>query len=76
MSAAPHGRRFGAAVDPAPADPLLSAPEWRVTLRYPQAGVEAVLVIPNTDKARKAGLDVWAGATITVRRPDSGGTAR
>lgn len=78
MSAAPTVRRPGAAADSAPAadDPLLNAPAWRVTVRYPQVGVEAVLAIPNTDKARKAGLDVWAGATITVRQADSGGAIR
>lgn len=57
-----NGPDDGAALD--------SLSHWRLTVRWPQWGVQAVLAIPVTDKARKAGLDVWHGSTHTVRQPE------
>lgn len=55
---------------PAPASPQHDdAPltHWRLTLRWPQRGIEAVLAVPISDKARKAGLEVWHGSVHVIR---------
>lgn len=50
-------------------DPLVGLDKFRLTMVWPHLGVRAQIAIPNTDKARKAALDIWHGATITVRVP-------
>ena len=55
---------------PTPATPQqddATRTHWRLKLRWPHWGVEAVIAVPITDKARKAGLELWHGSVHVIR---------